>query len=58
MKQRIAWCTLLAFFFALGLSGCEREGPMERAGEKVDRGVEKTGDSLEKAGDRARDSTR
>ena len=37
--------------------GCDREGPAERAGESVDRGVEKTGDALERAGDRTRDRT-
>lgn len=44
---------------ALALSlltlGCEREGPLERAGERIDRGAEKAGDSLERTGDRARD---
>ncbi|BAU48853.1 hypothetical protein SVA_2303 [Sulfurifustis variabilis] len=39
----------------LAFSGCEREGPAERAGERIDRGVEKAGDSLERAGDRAQD---
>jgi hypothetical protein len=31
---------------------CEREGPMERAGEKVDKAVEEAGDKVEKATDR------
>jgi predicted small lipoprotein YifL len=35
-----------------GLAACDREGPMERAGEKVDRTVEKAGDKMEKATDR------
>jgi predicted small lipoprotein YifL len=56
MKWRIASSTLIVVCL-LGLSGCEREGPMERAGEKVDRGVDKAGDSLENAGDRTRDRT-
>lgn len=40
---------------SLFAAGCEREGPAERAGERLDRGVEKAGDSLERAGDRTRD---
>ncbi len=52
----------LALFLALGLSlaltACEKDGPMEEAGEKVDRAVEKTKDALnpkgpaEKAGEK------
>lgn len=40
---------------SLFAAGCEREGPAERAGERLDRGAEKAGDSLERAGDRTRD---
>jgi hypothetical protein len=35
-----------------GLSACEKEGPMERAGERVDRAVERAGDKAERATDR------
>ena len=34
------------------LAACEREGPLERAGEKVDRAVERAGDKVEDATDR------
>ncbi len=34
------------------LGACEKEGPMERAGEQVDEAVEETGDALEQATDR------
>lgn len=40
---------------SIAMAGCEREGPAERAGEKLDRGAEKAGDSIERAGDRTRD---
>ncbi|MBE0599306.1 MAG: hypothetical protein IH614_18845 [Desulfuromonadales bacterium] len=36
----------------LTLVGCEREGPMERTGERVDRAVERAGDKAEDATDR------
>ena len=35
-----------------GLAACDREGPMERAGEKVDRSVERAGDKVEMATDK------
>jgi predicted small lipoprotein YifL len=31
------------------LAACDREGPMERAGEKVDKGVENTKDAVKDA---------
>ena len=38
----------------VGVLGCH-EGPAEQAGEKIDKGVDKAGDSLERAGDRVQD---
>ena len=35
-----------------GLTACDREGPMERAGEKVDKSVERAGDKVERAMDK------
>lgn len=35
-----------------GLAGCEQEGPMERAGEKVDRAAEDTGRAIDDATER------
>ena len=34
----------------VGLSGCRRAGPAERAGKKIDQTVEKAGQQVEKAG--------
>jgi hypothetical protein len=37
--------------FVVGVSGCQKqEGPMEKAGKKVDESVEATKDSMKKAG--------
>jgi hypothetical protein len=33
-----------------GLSGCEPEGPMERAGKKIDKAVEDTEKAIKEAG--------
>ena len=42
----------LVLLAAAFLAACEREGPLERAGEKVDRAVENAGDRIENATDR------
>ncbi|MFO7606727.1 MAG: hypothetical protein R6W72_10545 [Desulfurivibrionaceae bacterium] len=44
-------CLLLVPF----LTACDREGPMERAGENVDEAVEETGEAVEDAGDEVRE---
>jgi predicted small lipoprotein YifL len=44
--------SLIALFLAAALAGCDREGPLERAGEAVDRTVERAGDKVEDATDR------
>jgi hypothetical protein len=31
-------------------AGCKKEGPLEKAGKKIDKAIEKTGDKLEEAG--------
>ena len=41
-----------------GLSGCKQEGPMERAGKKVDKTVEKGGEQLDKAGKSIKDTVK
>jgi hypothetical protein len=41
-----------ALLAAALLVACDREGPLERAGEKVDRAVERAGDKIENATDR------
>jgi hypothetical protein len=35
-----------------GLAACDREGPMERAGESIDRSAERAGDAVERKTDR------
>jgi predicted small lipoprotein YifL len=41
---------------ALALAGCQREGPAEKAGRKIDNAADKTARSVEKAGDNVRDA--
>ena len=37
------------------LAGCEQKGPMEKAGQKIDKAVEDTGKEVQKAGEKAAD---
>jgi hypothetical protein len=43
---------------AAALTGCEEQGPAERAGETIDEAAEDVGDALEEAGEDIRDGTR
>lgn len=50
--------TMITGIVLLVLLGCEsRKGPVESAGESVDKAVEKMGDQMEKAGDAVKDAT-
>ena len=39
-------------------AGCQKEGPMERAGKSVDNAAAKVGDKVEKAGDKIQDAAK
>lgn len=41
-----------------GVSGCKKEGPLERAGKEIDRAAEKTGEKIEKVGDKIKDAVK
>jgi predicted small lipoprotein YifL len=43
---------LAALMVSITLFGCDKEGPMERAGEKIDQAAEKAGDEVENATNR------
>jgi hypothetical protein len=49
---------LIVLVLIVGLSGCKKEGPMERAGKKVDQTVEKAGEQIEKAGESVQDAVK
>lgn len=44
-------------FLSVGIGGCQKEGPAEKAGKKMDEAMEEIGDELEDAGDRIEDAT-
>lgn len=41
-----------------GVTGCKKAGPMERAGQEMDKAAEKTGDKIEQAGDKIKDAVK
>lgn len=47
---------MIAGLMFAGLSGCEREGPAERAGKAIDEAVEDAGEALEDAGEAIEDA--
>lgn len=49
----LAMCALLA-----AISGCQKEGPVEKAGKDVDQAVEKAGEKMEKAGENIQDAAK
>lgn len=40
------------------LSGCQKEGPAEKAGKEVDKAVDNVGQQIEKAGDSIKDAAK
>ena len=63
MKRRAIWAVLAATL-AIGTTACEKQGPVERAGEEVDEAVdtikhggeESTANKVDDALDEARDT--
>lgn len=51
------YITAVLLVVASMLGACEREGPAERAGERIDESAERAGDRIEDAGDRLEDQT-
>ena len=47
---------LMMITLTVGLSGCTKEGPVEKAGKKVDKAIEKAGEQIEKAGEKVQDA--
>lgn len=56
MRAKRIGLALLAGAAALSLAACEKKGPAERAGEKVDKAVDHAGDAVKDAGDKMKDA--
>ncbi|MGC2063118.1 MAG: hypothetical protein WA610_09070 [Thermodesulfovibrionales bacterium] len=53
-KVLLLVCGLMLVF---SLAACEKKGPVQKAGEKVDNAIEKAGEKVEKAGDKVKEKT-
>jgi predicted small lipoprotein YifL len=60
MKKFIQKVTtaLMIIVMMVGLSACTKEGPVEKAGKKVDKTIEKAGEQIEKTGEKVRDAAK
>ncbi|OIR02265.1 hypothetical protein GALL_156370 [mine drainage metagenome] len=56
--QKTISATLIMSAIIVMLSACQKEGPAEKAGKAVDNAVDKTGQQLEKAGDKIEDASK
>jgi predicted small lipoprotein YifL len=69
MTGKVLWSALLAATLSVGLSACEKKGPVEQAGEEVDEAVDtlknggrestenKVDDAVDEAREGAEDAT-
>jgi len=55
---RIILTALMMIILMVGVSGCTKEGPVEKAGKKVDQTIEKAGEQMEKAGEKVQDAVK
>jgi hypothetical protein len=56
-SARLLGALFLVAVLGLGLGACERKGPAERAGERIDETVEEAGERAEETGERIREKT-
>jgi hypothetical protein len=56
--SRSVIAVLVSGWLIAGVSGCKKEGPMERSGKEIDKAAEKTGDKIEQAGDKIKDAVK
>ncbi|OIR04225.1 hypothetical protein GALL_137070 [mine drainage metagenome] len=56
--KRTISATLIMGAIVVMLSACQKEGPAEKAGKAVDNAVDKTGQQIEKAGDKIQDASK
>ena len=57
LGRSVSTVLIMGAFLAV-LSGCQKEGPAEKAGREVDKAVEKVGQQIEKAGDAIQDAAK
>lgn len=55
-KKFIVLCVAAAFMFMASVTGCEKKGPAEKAGEKIDKSVESMKEAAKEVGDDINDA--
>ena len=59
MKVNSGIAAAIALSFAVaGLAACDRDGPAERAGEKMDNAAKNVGEKIENAGEKIKDGVK
>jgi hypothetical protein len=58
MTMNRAAAVLAAIAVSMTFAACEKEGPAERAGKKIDNAVATAGNKIEQAGDKIQDATK
>ena len=53
---RTLMIAVLFGLLSIGVLSCEKEGPAEKAGEKIDQTVEEAGDKMEEAGEAVKET--
>ena len=54
MKSKL-FILLLSVLFAFAIVACEKEGPAEKAGEKIDESIEKVEEKVDESVDKVKD---
>ena len=57
IPKMVLMIPVLALVLA-AVPGCKEKGPMEKAGEQVDKAAEKTGDAIKEGADKVKDATK
>lgn len=59
IKNKRSMLSLAAMgLVALALSGCEQEGPAEKAGKEIDKALSQAGEGMQRVGDSIQDAAR
>jgi len=58
MKKYFQSLITLLIVLMFGIYGCTKEGPVEKAGKKIDKTIEKTGEQIEKVGEKVQDAAK
>lgn len=56
-NKKALFTVILLGCLGMGLVGCDRDGPMEEAGEDIDHAMDNAGDNIERAGDKIENAT-